>query len=271
MKYITHFATEAEYQTALPTLDLPNVSLVDELQEVHYHRALYGGHAGDLVLFDVAEQQKILVTAADWNLTTYPTASYPIVGIVAFDETALGLTLVATHDFKADGTKSITVHTHLKWQNTNFDWGLTKFATADAAKADLNGKSNTATILAAIKAYDLSQGTDNITGCIGQGIQAYVTEGTVAGDWYMPACGEAYALYQKKNTVNATITKLRAADTSLALELQDSYFAYNYTSSTEDSSSNTYIYNAKYNIPETDSKNSTKSDFYTTRAFLRLN
>ena len=116
MKYITHFATEAAYQSALPTLDLPNVSLVDELQEVHYHRALYGGHAGDIVLFDVAEQQKILVTAADWNLTTYPTATYPIVGIVAFDETAAGLTLVATHSFNADGTKNLTNNTVLKWQ-----------------------------------------------------------------------------------------------------------------------------------------------------------
>jgi len=266
MKYLTHFATEAEYQTALPNLDLPNVSLVDELQEVHYHRALYGGHAGDIVLFDVAEQQKILVTAADWNLTTYPTASYPIVGIVAFDETALGLTLVATHDFNADGTKNLTENTQLKWQNTRFGWGLPKFATADAAKGDFNGKSNTATILAAIKAYDLSHSTDNITGNIGQGIQLYSTDGTSPGDWYMPAEGEQYALYQNKTAVTATITKLRAADTTLAYRINDDAFV-RYFSSTEnndDSGFNIHYEDGTCYIRSKDADNNV-------RAFLRLN
>ena len=262
MKYITHFATEAAYQSALPTLDLPNVSLVDELQEVHYHRALYGGHAGDIVLFDVAEQQKILVTAADWNLTTYPTASYPIIGIVAFDETPAGLTLVSTHSFKADGTKNLSGDSMLKWQNTRFDWGLPKKTTVDEAKADLNGKSNTATILAAIKAYDLANNTDNITGNIGQGIQAYVTEGTVAGDWYMPAAGELYTLSQNRTAVEATITKLRAADTTLA----HTVLGWSTWSSTEEDVNDGY--NAGSDGLHGDVR---KNNAYYTRAFLRLN
>ena len=94
-KYITHFQTEAEYQTALPSLDLPNVSLVDELGEVHYHRALYGAHAGDICLYDVAEAQKIVVTAENWNIMTYPTENYPIIGVVVMDETAAGLTVMS--------------------------------------------------------------------------------------------------------------------------------------------------------------------------------
>ena len=264
MKYITHFATEAEYQTALPSLDLPNVSLVDELQEVHYHRALYGGHAGDLVLFDVAEQQKILVTAADWNLTTYPTANYPIIGIVAFDETPAGLTLVATHDFNADGTKNLTGTTTLKWQNTIFDWGLPKFVTADEAKADLNGKTNTATILAAIKAYDLSHSTDNITGCVGQGIQLYSTEGTSPGDWYMPAAGEFYALYQNKTTVEATFNKLWAADRTLAITPIITYY---YVSSSERTTTAHWSVTANGGSLSDILKNNPRN----VRAFLRLN
>lgn len=271
MKYITHFATEAAYQSALPSLDLPNVSLVDELQEVHYHRALYGGHAGDLVLFDVAEQQKILVTAADWNLTTYPTATYPIIGIVAFDETAAGLTLVATHPFNADGTKNLSGFDSLKWQNTNFDWGLPKFATGDEANTDFNGKSNTATILAAIKAYDIAHSTDNITGNIGQGIQLYSTEGTSPGDWYVPAGGELYALFQNGNTVEATINKLRAADSSLARELGDRYMFSKTISSTEYSSSNLYLFDISYYSLKSNSKTSISGSSFTNRAFLRLN
>ena len=106
-KYITHFQTESAYQAALPSIELPNVSLVDELGEVHYHRALYGAHAGDICLYDVAEGQKFFVTADNWNLTSYPTASYPIVGIAIADESVKGVTLVSTFFMAADGSATI--------------------------------------------------------------------------------------------------------------------------------------------------------------------
>lgn len=207
-KYITHFQTEAEYQTALPTLDLPNVSLVDELGEVHYHRALYGAHAGDICLYDVAEAQKIVVTAENWNLTDYPTASYPIIGVVVMDETALGLTVMSNWLIGTDGSQSST-DTGYKWQNTNFDWSL--------GKTNLNGKANTTAIINAIKAYDTSNGTDNITGNIGDIIQKYHTEGTIAGDWYIPARGEAYKLYENRTTLLASFDKINTASSSAGL------------------------------------------------------
>lgn len=215
-KYITHFQTEAEYQTALPTLDLPNVSLVDELGEVHYHRALYGAHAGDICLYDVAEGQKIVVTAENWNLTTYPTASYPIIGVVVMDETASGLTVMSNWFIGTDGSQSST-DTYYKWQSNIFDWGLTKYNKADLAKTDFNGKANTAAIINAIKAYDTSHSTDNITGNIGDIIQKYHTEGTIAGDWYIPACGEAYKLYENRTTLLASFDKINTASSSAGL------------------------------------------------------
>ena len=215
-KYITHFQTEAAYQAALPTLDLPNVSLVDELGEVHYHRALYGAHAGDICLYDVAEAQKIVVTAENWNLTTYPTANYPIIGVVVMDETAAGVTVMSNWFIGNDGSQSST-DTQYKWQNTNFDWGLTKYDTEDLAKTDFNGKANTAAIINDIKAYDTSNGTDNITGNIGDIIQKYHTEGTIAGDWYIPACGEAYKLYENKTTLLASFDKINTASSSAGL------------------------------------------------------
>lgn len=215
-KYITHFQTEAAYQAALPTLDLPNVSLVDELGEVHYHRALYGAHAGDICLYDVAEAQKIVVTAENWNLTTYPTASYPIIGVVVMDESAAGLTVMSNWLIGTDGSQSSTVTTY-KWQNANFDWGLTKYSTADLAKTDFNGKANTAAIINAIKAYDTAHSTDNITGNIGDIIQKYHTEGTIAGDWYIPAVGEAYKLYENRTTLLASFDKINTASSSAGL------------------------------------------------------
>lgn len=215
-KYITHFQTEAEYQSALPTLDLPNVSLVDELGEVHYHRALYGAHAGDICLYDVAEGQKIVVTAENWNLTTYPTASYPIIGVVVMDETAAGFTVMSNWLIGTDGSQSST-DTKYKWQSNNFDWGLTKYNTEDLAKTDFNGKANTAAIINAIKAYDTSHGTDNITGNIGDIIQKYHTDGTIAGDWYIPALGEAYKLNENRTTLLASFDKINTASSSAGL------------------------------------------------------
>lgn len=215
-KFITHFQTEAAYQAALPSLDLPNVSLVDELGEVHYHRALYGAHAGDICLYDVAEGQKFFVTANDWNLTSYPTASYPIVGIAVADEGASGVTLCSALAMAADGSAS-TTEVELAWQKTDFDWGLTKYT--DSVPHEYDGKTNTATIIAAIKAYDLAHSTDNLTGHVGGAIQAFTVTGTSAGDWYIGADGEIYNLYTNKTTINASITKIRTADSSLGTNL----------------------------------------------------
>ena len=216
-KYITHFQTEAEYQTALPSLDLPNVSLVDELGEVHYHRALYGAHAGDICLYDVAEAQKIVVTAENWNIMTYPTENYPIIGVVVMDETAAGFTVMSNWLIGTDGSQSST-DTEYKWQSDAFiEWGLTEYDTEDLAKTDFNGKANTAAIINAIKAYDTSNGTDNITGNIGDIIQKYHTEGTIAGDWYIPAVGEAYKLYENRTTLLASFNKINTASSSAGL------------------------------------------------------
>lgn len=229
-KYITHFQTEAAYQSALPTLDLPNVSLVDELGEVHYHRALYGAHAGDIALYDVAEAQKIVVTAEDWNLTAYPTASYPIIGVVAADETAAGCKVISVLGMNNDGTTTNTGYQKLAWVSSfNVDWGLTKYTTAADAKTDFNGKTNTATAIAAIKAYDLAHSTDNITGKIGYAIEKFAPTGTVAGDWYVPAAGEADLFLTNLSVINASIAKIRNADSSLSVSqitLTDSNYSY---------------------------------------------
>ena len=230
-KYITHFQTEAEYQSALPNLDLPNVSLVDELSEVHYHRVLYNAHAGDICLYDVAEGQKIVVTAENWNLTTYPTASYPIIGVVVMDESAAGLTVMSNWLIGTDGSQSST-DTKYKWQSETFDWGLTKYYAEYLARTDFNGKANTAAIINAIKAYDTAHSTDNITGNIGDIIQKYHTEGTIAGDWYIPACGEAYKLYENRTTLLASFDKINTASSSAGLSgsvLLPSQFVYSST------------------------------------------
>jgi len=238
-KYITKFETEAAYQTALPTLDLPKVSLVTKTNEVHYHRAAWGGVAGDILVYDVQEAQKLLVKYADWNLTDYPTASYPIIGIVVFDESAVGLTVMSNFGLAADGSKT-TSNVMLKWQNTYLDWGLTKYTTADLAKTDFNGKANTTAIINAIKAYDTSHSTDNITDNIGGAIQAFVTEGTNAGDWYIGGAGEMLKMYENKTAIKASANKIYNAGSTLGMNGDTLVLNYTYWSSSEFANSEAY-------------------------------
>lgn len=266
-KYITHFQTEAAYQSALPSLDLPNVSLVDELGEVHYHRALYDAHAGDICLYDVAEGQKIIVTKDNWNLTDYPTASYPIIGVVALPEAATGLTVVSTLFCAADGSQTTTDNTY-KWQNTSFiNWGLTKYGTGDQAKTDFNGKVNTAAAIAAIKAYDTANGTDNITGNVPDIIEKYHTEGTIAGDWYVPAAGEFYNVYLNKATIQTTLTKIYNASSSLSVSASNWFNGEWLCSSSE------YSYDIAWRLDPSNgyvSNGNGKAGGIRVRAFLRV-
>lgn len=265
-KYITHFQTEAAYQAALPSLDLPNVSLVDELGEVHYHRALYGAHAGDICLYDVAEAQKIVVTAEDWNLTSYPTASYPIIGIVAFEESAVGLTVMSNFGVAADGSKT-TSNVGLKWQNTSsISWGTTTYSTADDAKADLNGKSNTTAIINAIKAYDTSHSTDNITGCVGGAIQAFVTDGTVTGDWYICSFGELYNTYENKTAIMTAADKIYNANNTLGMS-GNTLFSISWSSSAGTLSGRAWYYGLNNGVTGQYDKT---SEYMNVRAFLRV-
>lgn len=231
-KYIKLFENEEAYNTAFPTLDLPNVSLIDNTGVVKYNRATWGASVGDILVYSVQDTQKMIVKYDDWNLTDYPTASYPIIGVVAWDETAAGLTVVSTMFITADGSQSTTDNT-FKWQSTNFDWGLTKYDTENLAKTDYNGKSNTAAIIAAIKAYDANNSTDNITGNIGDIIQKYHTEGTVTGDWYIPALGEFYKAYENKTTLTATFNKINSASSSLSVSGSSWFTTNNCWSSSE--------------------------------------
>lgn len=264
-KYITHFQTEAAYQSALPTLDLPNVSLVDELGEVHYHRALYGAHAGDICLYDVAEGQKIFVTKDNWNLTDYPTASYPIIGIAVVDESAAGLFVMSNFGVTADGSKTVDQYVYLRWQRTNFDWGLTKYTSTADAKTDFNGKANTTAIINAIKAYDTSHSTDNITGCLGGAIQAFVTEGTVAGDWYIGGAGEMSKMFENKTAIKASADKIYNAGSTLGMNGNTLVAGGIYWSSTENSSG----YAWPVNVGGVSERNNKDAENFV-RAFLRV-
>lgn len=220
-KYITHFQTEAAYQAALPTLDLPNVSLVDELGEVHYHRALYDAHAGDICLYDVAEGQKIFVASANWNLTDYPTASYPIVGVAIENETTSGVILMSICVVGANGENikgNSGSDDRTKALMTSFDSGnafnsLTKYSTQSSALGDLNGYTSTSSIMSIIENYDTTNNTSNFADGWCHDISMFHTDGTIAGDWYIPSYGEYAKLINNKTLLQEVCQKIYDAST----------------------------------------------------------
>ena len=102
-----------------------------------------------------------------------------------------------------DGTNRLA--TSLYSSSSLLDWGgagtdipgITNIGDPSKAKQDFNGKANTAVL---------------ISYASGAGFPAakyayeYKTEGTKAGDWYLPAMGELYELYQNKEAVNNALT-----------------------------------------------------------------
>ena len=79
--------------------------------------------------------------------------------------------------------------------------GLTNYGSADTAKGDYNGKSNTSLIIAHgdRNGYE----TPAADYCYN-----YTTAGTNKGDWYLPALGELYLIYQNKTTLNNNLSKI---------------------------------------------------------------
>ena len=91
---------------------------------------------------------------------------------------------------------------------------------------DLDGKKNTSTVLAYCKTKGKS--------CLAfEYVNSYKTEGTKAGDWYLPSMGELYAIYGNMGVLNVALGKIAA------MRLGAKY----YWSSSENSSYYAWIFN----------------------------
>ena len=88
---------------------------------------------------------------------------------------------------------------NMSWaSNHNTDVGeLTNYTSDTSAQIDYNGKANT---LAIVSAYTSDTSSNNAAVYC----NSYSTEGTNAGDWYLPATGELYDyIYSQYSTVKA--------------------------------------------------------------------
>ena len=90
------------------------------------------------------------------------------------------------------------------WSIEYFDVpGVENITSSTLATTDLDGKKNTSTVLAYCKA--------NGKNCQAfEYVNSYKTEGTKAGDWYLPSMGELYAIYGNMGVLNAALGKIAA-------------------------------------------------------------
>lgn len=88
------------------------------------------------------------------------------------------------------------------WSTTDFDVsGLNNILSVIEALQDLDGKKNTSTVLAYCK-------TNGYSCPAFEYVNSHKTEGTKAGDWYLPAMGELYIIYNNRDVLNKALEKI---------------------------------------------------------------
>lgn len=205
-KYLTSFNTLADYQAA--SLELPNVSLIKSTGEIKYKNIYAGAVLGDILMYDVANQKLVSTIGGEWSTEAYPIADYePIaINIYPADQTSDGkgrwMSLKWLSNTSATGSVS----------SVNLMWGNNGDNLTSKDQTLFNGRENTD------KALALADGTSSNTQAafpIFYAANIFYTNGTSAGDWYVPSYKEL-SLYQANYAdINAKITAVKTASSAI--------------------------------------------------------
>ena len=204
-KYLTEFDTYAQYSAA--TLNLPNVSLIKSTGKVYYKNLFAGASLGDILMWDNVNNKLVTTFGGNWDSTTYPIAQYEPIAINVYPA-----------DQASDGKSRYMA---LKWASNSsatgstssvgLRWGPNDFEPSTDETA-LNGRENTNK---AITAMPNTSGNTQAEYPIFYAVNQFYTNGTSAGDWYVPSKGEL-SLYQANYAdINAKITAIKTASSSI--------------------------------------------------------
>lgn len=235
-KYLTEFNTYAEYQAA--TLNLPNVSLIKSTGKVYYKNIFAGASLGDILMWDNVNNQLVTTFGGNWDSTTYPIAQYEPIAINVYPASQASDGKSRFMALKWASNSSATGNTY----SVNLMWGPNSTTAGDITSTDetaLNGRANTDKAVAAMPG---TSGTTQAEFPIFYAVNQFYTNGTSAGDWYVPSKGEL-SLYQSNYAdINAKITAIKNASSSIVYTVNN-----NQWSSTENSNYNNYSWNLKSN------------------------
>lgn len=205
-KYLTSFNTLVEYEAA--SLELPNVSLIKSTGEIKYKNIYAGAVLGDILMYDVTNQKLVSTIGGEWNTTMYPIADYePIaINIYPASQTSDGkgrwMSLKWLSNASATGSAS----------SVNLMWGNNGDNLTSKDQTLFNGRENTD------KALELADGTSSNTQAafpIFYAANIFYTNGTSAGDWYIPSYKEL-SLYQTNYAdINTKIMAIKTASSTI--------------------------------------------------------
>lgn len=205
--YLTSFNTLAEYQAAT-NLDLPNVSLIKQDGSIKYKNIYAGAVLGDILMWDNVNNKLVATMEGNWDATTYPISQYEPIAINVYPA---GQTSDGKGRFMA-----------LKWASNDSDtgsasnvslyWGNNGSNLTSTDQTLFNGRENTD------KALALADGTTANTQAafaVFAAVNRFRTNGTNAGDWYVPSYKELSLYQQNYADINAKITAIKNASSSI--------------------------------------------------------
>lgn len=255
-KYIGTYATSGDVQTALDNAELsrPFIAYTTDNDKVYYGPAAVKAEVGDIVVYSVSDDLLHYIKQADYNTTSYPSASYVPVGVVAYPETDdvitgptgeitfMGLNWLS----KISPDSGEPTEQRVEWGYDDFDIPeLTNYSNTGTAITDMNGKANTEAVLQYATAQTDWKTASAITFANEAGYYPvfecawrYHTSGTIQGDWFVPACGQIY--YLQSNTEE--LAKLNAGFTAIGAGLFE-FQGKNRGTSSEISGSSAWIWN----------------------------
>ena len=212
--YIKSFVNEADYIAAKQNgLNYPNVSYVEATNVSYFNPKITKGInksetvVGDAVIADLNNVgYKYYCHQADYNTNDWPTTDYKVIGVVVNNDTeneivkAISLAGMSLADpvngtLVNQGTNGVNL---IPWGYDYYNLdisGLTNYASADEAKADLNGWANTQAIMEYVTDKTITPIPSGQTNGVFQSAmvcQRFNPDGNTAGQWYLPAAGEMY-------------------------------------------------------------------------------
>lgn len=233
-KYIGTYENSAAVQTALNNEELsrPFVAYTTDNSSVIYGANTPGSKIGDIVVYSTVDSLLHYIKQANYNTTTYPTATYIPVGIVSINQAddiysgATGNTTFMALNWldKTNPDNGNANRQSIQWGDSSFDIPeLTNYTFATALTQDMDGKTNTAAVLNYATGQTDWQTASAITFTDRQRMYPlfecawrYRTTGTSQGDWYVPACGQMNILLtddDKLAALNAGMTLVGATQT----------------------------------------------------------
>ena len=196
-KYIGTYTNETAIQTALNNNELnrPFVALANDTKQVYYGNIIDLAQIGDIVVYDTARTSLRFIHFADYNTTTYPTATYEPIGVVCENQT--GTLAGGTSDVKMlsknwmDKANPDTGNA----DRQDIEWG--DYYVLTRANSTTDGKANTELVLtfatgqsdwrtASTISFTNNQRMFPLFECAWR----YHTNGTNQGDWYIGAKDE---------------------------------------------------------------------------------